>query len=107
MYLYMNIYIYTELYRYIVLIFPQPRIFQLSTSFPRQEKAVRRSCRMTEGEMLPENLALKYPQMDSDGNRVAARSVEYFSKVNLNPSEPSSLLTFIDDLSIDLLFYPR
>lgn len=34
------------------------------------EKAVRRSCRMTEGEMLPENLALKYPQMDSDGNRV-------------------------------------
>eukprot|EP00435_Cladocopium_sp_Y103_P059234 s274_g21.t1 len=34
------------------------------------EKAVRRSCRMTENEMLPENLALKYPQMDSDGNRV-------------------------------------
>lgn len=34
------------------------------------EKAVRRSCRMTEGEMLPDNLALKYPQMDSDGNRV-------------------------------------
>jgi hypothetical protein len=45
---------------------------------------------MTEGEMLPENLALKYPQMDSDGNRVAARSarsVEYLTKVNLNPSE--------------------
>lgn len=34
------------------------------------EKAVRRSCGMTEGETLPENLALKYPQMDSDGNRV-------------------------------------
>ena len=36
--------------------------------------------------MLPENLALKYPQMDSDGNRVAARSarsVEYFHKGQL------------------------
>ena len=34
------------------------------------EKAVRRSCQMTDGEVLPENLALKYAQMDSDGNRV-------------------------------------
>lgn len=34
------------------------------------EKAVRRSCQMMDGEVLPENLALKYAQMDSDGNRV-------------------------------------
>jgi len=41
-----------------------------SLSADEFEKAVRRSCKLADDEPLPENLALKYSQMDMDGNRV-------------------------------------
>lgn len=41
-----------------------------SLSADEFERAVRKSCKITEDEPLPQNLALKYSQMDADGNRV-------------------------------------